>query len=102
MALSPLPAFTPDASIGTSAVSGGVTVVALPGTPASDTTVIITNLGNAPCAFKLGTSNAVTVTPSTGMVVLAGESAAIGIGANTFIALIGIGGNASINLTTGN
>jgi len=99
-----LPFFTPDTSAGGAAV-GSSAAAALPGTPASDTTVLVTNLGNFPMFVKLGTTNAVTVTPATGLPVMPGEQLAIGIGSNTWIATIcagGAGSSTPFNLTTGN
>ena len=105
MSLSPLPAFTPDAAI--NFWFGATTSnVALPGTPASDTTVILTNQGQVPIFFKLGTTNAVTVTVATGFVVMPGQWRAIGIGSNTYLAGITVGGQtgtgATANIVTGN
>jgi hypothetical protein len=103
MAAVQISSFTPDASIGTSFGFASV-AVALPGTPASDVMVRVCNLGPTPVAVKLGTTNAVTVTSSTGMVIAAGETVYITIGANLFIAGVACAGpnNAStVNLTTG-
>ena len=106
-----LPYFTPDASIGAwfGATSSNFL---LPGTPASDSTVLITNLGQYPVIFKLGTSNAVVAAlPSSvggvsGFVVMPGDQLAVGIGSNTYIAGITsgalTGGGSPVNLTTGN
>ena len=106
-----LPYFTPDASVGTS-FGASSSNIALPGTPASDTTLLITNIGPLPVIFKLGTSNAVVVTlPSTpggatGFCVMPGKQFAVGIGSNTYIAGISTGGQTGqcsvVNLTTGN
>jgi hypothetical protein len=104
MAVVTLPALTPDASIG-AAPSSASAAVALPGTPASDSLVVITNLGPCHVACKLGTTSAVTVTPSTGAVVLAGRQLVLAIGSNTYIAMISCGGTGTssiVNLTTGN
>ena len=95
--------FTPDASSGASFGSSS-SAVALPGTPASDTLVMVTNYGSIPVAVKLGTS-AVTVTKTTGLLILAGQSVAIGLGGATYIAGIATGAigsqQALVNLTTG-
>ncbi len=102
MAATPQPVFTPDASIGTSA-GGTSAAVLLPGTPATDTTVRVCNVGSMPVAVKLGTTSAVTCTMSTGLVVMPGRTEYLGIGANTYIALTtGTPGTSStVNLTTG-
>jgi len=99
--------FTPDASVGTSFNSTSSAVL-LPGTPASDTLVMVTNLGPLAVAVKLGSST-VSVTPTTGAVVLAGQSVALGISTNTYIAGVAIGAitglgtsqSTVVNLTTG-
>ena len=97
-----IPYFTPDVSAGASAQAVSA-AVALPGP--TDGLVYITNLGPNDIAFKLGTSNAVSVTPSTGMVLLSGRSVIVGTGGvSTYIALITLGGTlgATVNLTSGN
>ncbi len=104
MAVTPQPAFTVDAAIGTAAVSSS-SALALPGTPASDTVVLVTNLGPCHVAIKLGTSSAVTVTPSTGLVVLAGREAYLGMTGFTHIAMACAGGpgtSSTLNIATGN
>jgi hypothetical protein len=103
MALIPTSAFTPDASVGCSAGPTAAAVL-LPGTPASDTTLRVTNIGNNPVGVKLGTSSAVTCTMSTGLVVMPGQTEYLGIGANTYLALCtgAPGTSSSVNLTTGN
>lgn len=100
----PLPYITPDASIGTSFGSTS-SAIALPGTPANDTQVRICNLGPCAVALALGTTSAVTVTPSTGIVIMPGDSLSLGIGSNTYIAGVSCGGPSTstvVNLTTGN
>ena len=96
--------FTPDGTIGTS-FSFASASVALPGTTlGTDTCVRIANLGPCHITVKLGTSSAVTVTQSTGLVVLAGHVEYITLGAATFIAGVAAGGpgNTSIvNIATG-
>jgi hypothetical protein len=105
MALQPLPAFTPDTG-GNVSVGAASAAFLLPGTPASDTTVLVTNTGALPVQAKLGSSNAVTVTGSTGVTIMPGQTLALGIGANTYIAMIATGGltgvYTTVNLTTGN
>jgi len=99
--------FTPDASAGAS-FGAASSAVALPGTLANDTLVMVTNVGSLPVAVKLGGST-VTVTTTTGLVILAGQSVALGIGSNTYIAGAAVGAIqglglsqcAVINLTTG-
>ena len=103
MAVTPQPVFTPDASVGASAGQVSSTVL-LPGTPASDTTLRIVNLGSMAVAVKLGTSSAVSCTMSTGTVIMPGQEVYLGIGANTYIAILtgAPGTSSTINLTTGN
>jgi hypothetical protein len=96
--------FAVDAAQGTS-FGFASTAVLLPGTPASDSIVRVANLGPCHISVKLGTSNAVTVTNSTGVVILAGQVLYLTLGANTYIAGVAAGGpgNAStVNLATGN
>jgi hypothetical protein len=100
----PLPYITPDASIGASFGTPSNSV-ALPGTPSADRQVLITNLGSCHLAVALGTSSAVTVTPSTGLVIMAGRSLAIGLTGQTWLAGVSCGGpgtNTQVNITTGN
>jgi hypothetical protein len=95
------PSFTVDTAAGTSFGSTS-SPVALPGTPASDAFVRVANLGPCHIAVKLGVSNAVVVTPSTGVVILAGEAVFLTLSTNTFIAGVAMGGNSTVNLATGN
>jgi hypothetical protein len=81
--------------------------VALPGTPANDRQVLVTNVGSLPVALNLGAVNPVAVTEQTGLVVLPGQSRAIGIAAaQAFIGGIAIGAIgtqcAIVSMTTGN
>ena len=67
--------------------------------------LLITNLGPLTAVFKLGTTNAVTVTINTGTALLPGQSLIVGAQGMSYIALIGVGslGNSAIiNLTSGN
>ena len=96
---------TIDASAGTS-VGSTTAAVALPGTAlATDTTLLIQNVGSMPVYFNLGTSDAVTVLNGAGTVVMAGQSLAVGIhtGLFTYIAMMtGTPGfTSTVNLTTG-
>lgn len=100
MAATPHPSFTVDAAVGTS-FGAASSNVALPGTPASDACVRIANTGPCHIAVKLGVDNTVTVTPSTGLVIPAGQVEFLTIGANTFIAGVAMGGNSVVNLATG-
>lgn len=59
--------------------------VALPGTPASDSIVVLTNLSTMPVLVKLGTG-AVTVTISTGSVVMPGQQRVLAINGATNLA----------------
>lgn len=97
-----LPSFTVDGAVGTS--FGYVSSrVALPGTPGGDISVRIANLGPCPVAVKLG-DNTVVVTQSTGLVILAGDTVYLTIGAATNIAGAACGGpgnQAMVNLATG-
>jgi hypothetical protein len=98
-----LPFFTLDTAAGNSfgATSSNM---ALPGTPGSDTTVIVSNLGPCHISVILSTSSTATVTPSTGIVILAGHSLALGIGSNTRLAGVSCGGtgtSSTVNIATG-
>jgi hypothetical protein len=96
--------FAPDASTGTSFGSTSSTV-ALPGTPASDSMVRVCNLGPCHIAVKLGTASNIPVTSSNGMMILAGETVYLTLGANTFLGGVSAGGPSSastVNITTGN
>lgn len=103
MAATPQPVFTPDASIGVSAGAASA-AFALPGTPANDTSLRVTNVGSMPVALKLGTDNTVTVTSSTGLVVMPGRTEYIGMAGKTWAALTTStpGATSTVNLTTGN
>ena len=93
--------FTPDVSAGASA-QPTVAVVALPNS--ADTLLYLVNLGPNDVVFKLGATNTVTVTPSTGMVLGAGKERIVGSAGMGYIALITAGGTlgSTVNLTSGN
>lgn len=105
MAVATVPSFAIDASIGTS-FGFTATNVALPGTVMSDTILRVANAGPCHVAVLLTTSSsAATVTPSTGLMVLAGETAWLTIGSATHIMGVAAGGPSmasTVNLTTGN
>ncbi len=108
MALSVLPCFTPDASAATSA-SPGAAAIALPGTPANDTTALVTNMGCMPVAVQLFTTNPsaatlAALTMGTGVVIMPGQTLALGIGANRYVSVMtGTPGTSStVSVTTGN
>lgn len=71
--------------------------------PAGTGSVLVTNLGIAPVVVLLGTSNAVAVTVSTGVAIPAGQSLALVIGSNTYIAAITAGGGQTslLNIAVG-
>lgn len=103
MAVGTIPSFAVDGAVGTS-FGFASTAVLLPGTTvATDNAVRVTNLGPCPVTVKLGNA-AVTVTQSTGLTILAGDTVYLTIGTNTYIAGVSAGGpgNAStVNLATG-
>jgi hypothetical protein len=94
--------FTPDVT--TAASAGAVSAaVALPNS--ADALLLLTNLGALTAFFKLGTTNAVTVTASTGTALMPGQSLIVGAQGMSYIAFIGtgsVGNSATINMTSGN
>lgn len=101
MANTQVPSFAPDTSVGTSFGQTSAAVL-LPGTPASDSILKVTNLGPCHISVKMGTSNAVTVTINGGLIICAGQTEYLTLGANTYIAGVASGGNSTVSLTTGN
>lgn len=96
--------FAPDTSVGGS-FGFASSAILLPGTPAGDTIVRLTNLGPCHVAVKLGTTNAVTVTQSTGLIIPAGQVEYLTLGANLYIAGVACGGpgnTSTVNISTGN
>lgn len=98
------PAVVIDGAIGTS-FGFASTAVALPGTaPGSDAYVRVANLGPCHISVKLGTTSAVTVSQSTGLVVMAGQVEYINLPAGTLyiagVAAGGPGNSSTVNLTT--
>jgi hypothetical protein len=79
--------------------SGTSQNVALP----AGTTALVTNLGTAPVFVLLGPTNAVSVTPQTGVAILPGASLALTTGANGFLAACTSqgGGLALLNIAVG-
>ncbi len=103
MAATPQTSFAVDAAVGTN-FGFASTTTALPGTPASDACVRVANLGPCHISVKLGIVST-TVTQSTGLVVMAGETVYLTIGAATHIAGAAAGGpgnTSTVNLATGN
>lgn len=91
--------FAPAGAAGTS-FSFTSSRVAMPG---AGTVLRVANLGPNPIAVKLG-DNTVTVTPSTGVVIMAGQVEYLTVGGNTNIAGVAAGGPSSsstVNLSTG-
>jgi hypothetical protein len=102
MAVNTPEAFTLDTAAGTS-FGATSSAVALPGIPGSDLVVRICNLGPCHLACKLGGSG-VTVTPSTGIVVLAGQVLVLALAGATYIAGVSCGGTgtaSTVNIATG-
>jgi hypothetical protein len=103
MSLQPQPAFTPDTSVGGAFLQAS-SAIALPGTLGSDSVVRVANLGPCHIAVALGSSS-VTTTPSTGLVIPAGQVQYLALGTATYIAGVSCGGPSSastVNITTGN
>lgn len=97
--------FAVDAAVGTS-FGFTATNIALPGTVAGDSIVRVANLGPCHVAVRLTTSSSdVTVTPSTGIIVLAGGELWLTLGSNTRIEGVASGGPgmaSTVNIATGN
>jgi hypothetical protein len=100
-----LASLNPTASITLSA--GKVsTAVAIP-TTGSPTTAVVTNIlapgnetGNV-AFLQMGTSSAVQASDLTSYAVLAGQSVALTIGSNTYIAAVTQFGETQLNITVG-
>jgi hypothetical protein len=93
--------FTPS-TYGCISAGGTSAAHALPGT--TGVTLLITNIGPSPAAVLLGADSEETplvVTSATGVVVLPSQPLALAVGANTHIAVIGLGSNAVLNLARG-
>ena len=94
--------FTPDVSQGISA-GQPASVYALPNP--TDSLLYLVNLGSSAVFFKLGTDNTVTVTPSTGQAIGAGQSLIVGAQGMSYIAICTSGANgafSTVNMTSGN
>ena len=90
--------FAPTACGMMGAAPGSSQRAAVPG--GGGATLLVTNLGPSAVYVVLG-SNTVVATPATGIAVLANASIALAVGTNTYIAAIGHGGIATINLAQG-
>jgi hypothetical protein len=90
--------FTPSGYAMMAALWGTSSVQALPG--GGGATLVVTNMGPSPAVVLLGGSTA-TVTPATGMVILAHSTVALAVGSNGYIAAIGTESNATLNLAQG-
>jgi hypothetical protein len=100
MPATPQSAFAPDACIGMGAGSTS-SRVALPGTLGGDTVVRVVNIGPDPAAVQLGDVTVVAVN-NTSLMVNAGDTQYLVLGAATYIAAISIGKKAILNICTGN
>lgn len=90
--------FTPSGYGAMFAPMGDSASQAIPG--GGGATLLVTNLGPAPAAVLLGDST-VTVSPATGVVVLAGHSLPLATGAHTHVAAYGCGLGSALNLACG-
>jgi hypothetical protein len=93
--------FTP-AAYGQMAVSSISSNVVIPGT--SNPALYLNNGGPYAVAVLLSTSSSQVVTPSTGIVIPAGASLFLGVGSNTRISAIALGGgpsNCLLNMAAG-
>lgn len=99
MAVTPIPAFTVDASVGASA-STTTSRVALPGTLGSDSVVRVSNLGANHIFVKVG-DNTVTAT-NQDLAVPAGQTQYLALGTATNIAAITSAFSSTFNIATGN
>jgi hypothetical protein len=81
--------FTPS-GYATLSVGSTSSNVAVPGSP---TSILVTNLGPYPVAVLTGATNAVVVTPATGVIILPNQQIYLAPGA--FIAAIALGGGPS-------
>lgn len=100
MSLTAVSAFTP-AAYAEMSVGPASSNKALPGS--GNQTLYLVNAGPSAVAVLLGGST-VAVTETTGLVLLAGQSIFLGIGSNTYIAAIALGGspsNTQLNLAAG-
>ncbi|MGB8478661.1 MAG: hypothetical protein WCE63_07450 [Acidobacteriaceae bacterium] len=91
-----LSSFTPTGAA--SIVANGSSQNVLLPTAGTPTIAIVTNVGNDVAYLLLGTSNAVAVTPSTGLALLPGDSINLTIGSNTYLAAIG----STVTIAVGN
>ena len=100
--------FTPDTGVPSTGTSAGTTAAAVALPNAADALLYIFNLGSWPVFFKLGIGATAAIsglTPASGCPVLPGQGLIVGVGANTYIGLVisgGMGGNTTVNLTSGN
>lgn len=100
-----LASFNPTASL-TLPAGKASTAVAIP-TTGSPTTMVVTNImapgnetGNVGF-IQMGTSSAVQASDLTSYAVLAGQSVALTIGSNTYIAAVTQFGETQLNITVG-
>lgn len=106
MAVTPISAFTVDASV-TLAVGGVSSNVALPGTLADDTVVRVANIGPYAIAVALGGSTVkASFQPGSGLtvgvVVPGGTVQYLALGSATYIAAVSQGQNSTLGVSTGN
>jgi hypothetical protein len=91
----PLSSFTIDGAKGM-AFGSTSSRVALPGTPANDALVVVTNVGSLPVYVALG-GNTVVAAVGTSALVLAGQQRVFALGSATYIAGIVSGSNSGQN-----
>jgi len=98
-AFAALPAIAPTGQAGL-AVSTTSTNVQIP-TAGTPTQIMVTNMGPLTAFVALGTSNTVSVTPSTGTPILPYTSVVLTLGSNTWLAGATQGSGTVLLLTAG-
>lgn len=68
------------------------------GTP---TIALVTNMGEHPVFVQLGTNNAIAANITTSLVIEPGDSVALTIGSNTYLAGIALAGVSQLNIAVG-
>ena len=100
--------FTPDGTAVTSA-GPGASALQLPGTPAGDAAVLVSNLGQMPVSVKLfaaqpSAAALALLTMASGPVVMPGQQFALGIARMTYLSVMTgtTGTSSTVSVTTGN
>ncbi|MEI7296608.1 hypothetical protein WCQ02_31080 [Paraburkholderia tropica] len=99
MATATVPSFAPTAAVNLPVgVTSANVVIPTTGTPQA---AIVTNIGEHTTFVQMGVGNTTAATTATSLAITPGDSIALTIGTNTYIAGITLSGQSQLNIAVG-